>query len=239
MFPSLNNNYQIFIFLIISFILSVKCDKKPCNFFESVNITSGIKHSDGKIEFNGILYSQEFYGDFNYKFINRTYKISVKTHTRGCICLLKKCVQMCCPEGQSYVSQKSSEPCRDDPFHEKFIDTDNKLLERYGRVYLKPCTDGYFLDPNLKPIEEWHLTDDGKVYVNVTGKRKPKPDIIGKTDYCLARNFSANYSAENHIKAYLCFEKAKIEVVTYLKGIGNILIYKTADYTIVYIKCNA
>lgn len=215
MFPYLN--YQIFI-LLICFIVSVKCDNKPCSFFESVNITNGIKHSDGKIEFNGIIYSKEFYGDFNYKFINRSHKISVKSHKRGCICLLTNCVQMCCPEGQSYFSQQSSDPCHDDPYQEKYIESDNKLLGKYGKVYLKPCTHGYFLDPEASTFDEWHLTEDGQVYVNITGKKKRRPDIIGKTDYCLTRKL--NLSDENPIRAYLCFEKAKIEVVTWLKGLG-------------------
>lgn len=234
MFPNLN--YQIFVFLI-SFILSVKCE--PCSYFESINITNGIKQSDGKIEFNGITYSKEFYGDFNYTFINRTHKISVKSHKRGCICLLKKCVQMCCPEGQSYFSsQQSSDPCRDDPFQEKYTDADNKLLGKYGRVYLKPCTNGYFLEPETSSIDEWHLTDDGQVYLNITGKKIRKPDIIGKTDYCLARNFKLNFSDENPIRAYLCFEKAKIEVVTWLKGLGNFKIRLKLMMIYLVVYCN-
>lgn len=216
MFPYLN--YQIFI-ILISFIISVKCYRQPCSFFDSINITNGIKHSNGKIEFNGILYSKEFYGDFNYKFINRSHKINVKTHKRGCICLLTNCVQMCCPEGQSYFVQESSDPCRDDPSQEKYIESDNKLLGNYGKVYLKPCT-GYFLEPEKSPVEEWHLTKDGDVYLNVTGKKKRKPDIIGKSDYCLARHLKVNFSEENPIRAYLCFEQQKIEVATWLKGIG-------------------
>lgn len=87
----------------IGFVISTgSATELPCDFYDSINITGGIQHTNQSITFNGIEYASKQYAPLNYDFVNGT-QVRVKTYLRGCSCEIKTCVRLCCPFG-TYVS---------------------------------------------------------------------------------------------------------------------------------------
>lgn len=73
-----------------------------CHFHDSINITDGEPFPNKSIIHNGIEFPKGHYAMVNH-ILNGSRKVRVNPHTRGCPCLKKPCVRLCCPFG-SYVS---------------------------------------------------------------------------------------------------------------------------------------
>lgn len=95
--------------LILSLVLSIcaLCDdvvsasvELPCKYSDSINITGGDHHDNGRIVFESTEFRQEHYTTINY-IIESGENVTVKTYDRGCICNIKKCIRLCCPIGSS------------------------------------------------------------------------------------------------------------------------------------------
>lgn len=92
----------------------------PCHFHESVNITDGLRHSNGSITHDGFLYHSGSYGYTDEIYNDSTIKQSVQNHLRGCICSLrssKPCVPFCCQSG----FKRNSEIFKCEPDDQKVI----------------------------------------------------------------------------------------------------------------------
>lgn len=88
--------------IIIVILYSNKRNQLPCEYLDSLNITDGIRHTDGSIEFNGMIFTQDQYARIDYVLENgMTHKI-VQPYVRGCVCRMKTCVRLCCPYGSFY-----------------------------------------------------------------------------------------------------------------------------------------
>lgn len=70
----------------------------PCKFSDSINITAGEHHQNGSITFNGIEYSHDQYASIDYIEQNGR-KIIEPKYDRGCPCMCKPCIRLCCPYG--------------------------------------------------------------------------------------------------------------------------------------------
>ena len=66
-----------------------------CDFYDSVNITSGFKTLSGHILYNGVTYSKAEYSSFKYVLVNNTEKQDVEAYPRGCLCQKTKCIRVC------------------------------------------------------------------------------------------------------------------------------------------------
>lgn len=195
--------------IIISVLISVIiCDaKEPCSAHDSINITDGIKYPNGNIEYDDIVYTPDLYGIYEYEYLNSTFKNIVEPHFRGCICLLKSCIQFCCPRGQAF---QAGGICADDPLYNISSDSlreEAKLYQKYGVVYGKPCLAGFFLYPEENDFDEWILVDNGELYINMS-----EPQFNSKDTYCLTKYYPTNdtSSLENlkefPIRVYMCEE---------------------------------
>lgn len=72
----------------------VAAAKTPCPLVESVDISNGVENADGSIELDGVRYgSNQYFRDAN-------------STVRGCVCLVRQCLHICCPMGSP-----EGEPC--------------------------------------------------------------------------------------------------------------------------------
>lgn len=87
--------------IITIYLTTVKwCDGGglPCDYYDSINITAGVLHSNDSITFNGFEFTYGQYSKFNY-ILNGTERTTVAEYIRGCPCINRSCVRLCCPLG--------------------------------------------------------------------------------------------------------------------------------------------
>lgn len=95
--------------IVLTFVMSwsdgffLSTSELPCEFDDSVNITDGNVLPDGSILHNGIKYTKQQFDVVNYRFVNNVKRIKVDAHVRGCPCMVKPCIRLCCPLG-SFVN---------------------------------------------------------------------------------------------------------------------------------------
>ena len=66
-----------------------------CTFRDSINITDGYQEQ-GNYHHNGVVYSPQYYGTFDFVVINET-SVAADPHVRGCVCAVQgNCVRVCC-----------------------------------------------------------------------------------------------------------------------------------------------
>ncbi|XP_031635605.1 G-protein coupled receptor Mth2-like [Contarinia nasturtii] len=70
----------------------------PCDFSDSVNITDGLLHQNKSITFNGIEFPRDHYANISYVLENEV-ELKVIPYFRGCPCIDKSCIRLCCPLG--------------------------------------------------------------------------------------------------------------------------------------------
>lgn len=128
-------------------------DELPCNFLDSIDISSGVKLSNDSIIYKGIEYLKDNYAKVNYTLDNEIKRINVAPHIRGCPCNIKSCIRLCCPYGSfvDYVSNDEYEQnitCRD---HEaaKYFEiphaTPNMDKPQFSYVH-RICKHHYFVE---------------------------------------------------------------------------------------------
>lgn len=205
--------------LLLICLLSVKCNaKEPCSFKDSINITDGIKYPNGDIKYDDILYTPNLYGSYDYEYINKSsIKSYTEPHYRGCICLVKNCINFCCPRGQAFQTGG----CFDDPLfniNEDSLSEEADLHNKYGVVYWNPCTtDGHFLQfEDSDYDDEWHLLDDGQLYLNWS-----KLQFNSKEQFCLTRYYpnDSSFSEDSEkypFMAYRCENSNPKPIVDYV-----------------------
>ncbi|KXJ82612.1 hypothetical protein RP20_CCG012774 [Aedes albopictus] len=157
----------------------------PCEFRDSVNITSGTRDALGNINHDGIVYTSQNFALIDYDYADYDVRVIVPKYYRGCICQVTKCVRLCCPIGQLYLRDGESTDCveKSDDFPVKLlanVTTPNatksvNIIEEniYGFIPQKPC-------PALmiEDIEEWALDDSGSIIL--------REMAIPQEEYCLA-----------------------------------------------------
>lgn len=174
----ITSNVIIYLIILISLVKSEKC-----SYHESVNITSGEKLKNGDIKFNKILFTKNYYQNFNYELINNS-KVYTNNHIRGCICLIKTCVRFCCEKGSNLDPESGCDDSLYEPLP-KEIDWYEKFSAINGQ---QQCGEEglYSLD-----YGEWYLNDDGLVVV--------VDQVYNRNQVCLAR-------MNTTLTAFICYE---------------------------------
>lgn len=138
---------------------------RPCSFFDTVNITDGIKLNNGSIFHDGITYAKDQYKYFNYIYSRPNIKNSTSPHIRGCFCHYRICVRSCCAKGYllNNTCIPSSDPQKIQEFRVNLHFKNHKIKSidllqdnKYGLIYKKACN-GYLLEPDLEPDDVWSL----------------------------------------------------------------------------------
>lgn len=78
----------------------------PCEFYDSIDISAGIRHSNESITYNEMEFTPDNYGIVDYRFVNGAERVTVQPYHRGCPCGIRKCTRLCCPYGSALIGLK-------------------------------------------------------------------------------------------------------------------------------------
>ncbi|XP_054084789.1 G-protein coupled receptor Mth2 isoform X2 [Zeugodacus cucurbitae] len=190
-------------FLRISLLLSGVCllicnahvlpEIPNCVFEDTVNLTASTKFANGSYLYEGLLVPPQLTGVYDYIELYDGERKQVKSHVRGCVCQLKKCVKFCChPRADMYrLSRDSPSLCAEELNEElKYSPYVNVTLHNSSRVLMHvldefvvqqgiPCEGGYMLMPHMYEEDQWELREDGTLY------RLADAALLSRRDYCL------------------------------------------------------
>lgn len=79
-------------------------NKLPCDYFDSVDISSGTLNADDSITFEHMTFPPEHYSIISYEIKNGNIRKSIAPHRRGCVCNRQACIRLCCKIGQLFVA---------------------------------------------------------------------------------------------------------------------------------------
>lgn len=128
----------------------------PCNFLNTINITSGHMDQNGNFHHKGVVFKKGMFAEYNYIVENLTELVKVEPHTRGCLCDIKPCIRLCCVGG----SPNSSACVKTDTLIVPTHDEDEEIElsgNRYGVLTGRPCGLMYKLEPEDYPDDRWYF----------------------------------------------------------------------------------
>lgn len=116
----------------------------PCDFLDSINITEGIRQSDKSIIYNNMTFHQDQYAKINYKLENGTARVAVDPYIRGCVCIDKPCIRLCCPYGTFVEGRNCRSHDAAKNFDAEILDANDKpenviLDDLFAYVDDRPC----------------------------------------------------------------------------------------------------
>lgn len=79
----------------------------PCDYLDSINISTGMIHANKSIIFNGNEFAEGQYAKVNYIWKDEKL-VKVDPYYRGCPCIEKSCIRFCCPYGSFVVGNSPS-----------------------------------------------------------------------------------------------------------------------------------
>ncbi|XP_016946731.1 probable G-protein coupled receptor Mth-like 3 [Drosophila biarmipes] len=89
--------------VILLLMRETKAEISNCDFFGTVDISSGQKYPNGSYLYDGLLIPADLVGEYNFKLSSNGSK---SKHMRGCVCRLKPCIRFCCPHNHKMKSSK-------------------------------------------------------------------------------------------------------------------------------------
>lgn len=157
--------FVVVVILLVIVTTSAYLDNlnKPCKFLDSINITDGsYDDTDESITFDGIYYPTSLYAEYDYEFVNESYRQKTDPHIRGCTCKLKPCIRICCPRGQFLYR---SDCYTNDSIHDLDVPVthdgeivEENIFEIFHYVVGKPCYQISPLEPEKYPdTDTWAL----------------------------------------------------------------------------------
>ncbi|CAO1406462.1 unnamed protein product [Diamesa serratosioi] len=190
--------------------------KGPCDFIDTINITSGHKDRHGNYIYNGDTFHKGLFAEYNYVVENFTEKLPVQPHIRGCLCSLKPCIRLCCTTDKNDPNyQSDANHCIDEETitvpYEDGDDLEIRLNGgNYGVMIGKPCVKMYKAEPEEYPDDSWHLIKNGSVLFGAIGS------VVDPNSYCFGKTTNdTNVTAE----LLMCFyEKTDVRYALYPIG---------------------
>lgn len=178
----------------------------PCAFIDTVDLTGHEKFPNGSYSYNGLIVPPNHQGIFDYINNEQFQRVPASPHVRGCVCKLRPCVKLCCPDGEKFNGTDCALSESSDPLTTimnvtnslgeiKEVDISKKFAIQVG----SPCGGNlYHLTPHINDYDKYHLFENGTLY-RWDDNRK-----LSKDEYCLS-----HYSDENYTDILLplnCFE---------------------------------
>lgn len=122
-----------------------------CNLLDTINITDGHADNKGNFIHEGVTYKPGYFGLSNFIY-QKSVKIPVIQHLRGCICSYKPCIRMCCTH-ESHCTNDFSimVPTADE---ESSIMIDSSQSD-FGILSGNPCTQSFKLEPDDYDEDKW------------------------------------------------------------------------------------
>lgn len=128
----------------------------PCNFLNTINITSGHLDQNGNFHHKGVVFKKGLFAEYNYVVENLTELVKVEPHIRGCLCDIKPCIRLCCVGEPTNSSTCVKTETLVVPTHDE--DEEIELAgNRYGVLIGRPCGLMYKLEPEDYPDDRWYF----------------------------------------------------------------------------------
>lgn len=152
-----HGNVCLFVlFVSIQIYCNKAVEELPCHFFDSKNITDGIRQPDDSIVYEGVIYPIDQYAVVNYWIKKGSQNITVSPYIRGCICKIKSCLRFCCPIGTYLIKENEKNECREHISANNFTanvlhgnETKVQTLDRdFGIVDGSSCERMYIITPD-------------------------------------------------------------------------------------------
>lgn len=153
----MRNTIKVWLLLLITLMCVNRSSANknlPCDFFNSKNITDGIRQSDDSIFFDGIVYPKDQYATVDYV-LDKGKSATVSPYIRGCTCNIKPCLRLCCPLGSIHKRENGTMVCREHEAAKNFegdvLQQNNEtetitLDSQFAFVHGHPCKKMFFED---------------------------------------------------------------------------------------------
>ncbi|XP_070068241.1 probable G-protein coupled receptor Mth-like 3 [Drosophila takahashii] len=87
-----------FVTVILLMTQLTKAEIRNCDFYDTVDISTGQKLPNGSYLHDGLLIPAKLVGEYSFKLLPNGSKEDVPSHVRGCVCKLKPCIRFCCSQ---------------------------------------------------------------------------------------------------------------------------------------------
>ncbi|XP_055296031.1 G-protein coupled receptor Mth2-like isoform X2 [Sitodiplosis mosellana] len=170
----------------------------PCDFFDSNNITSGIRQSDDSIFFDGVIYPEDQYATVDYV-LNKGRSTDAKPHIRGCICNIQSCLRLCCPLGSIHNMENGTMVCRE---HEAAKNFEGEVLHANNETDVVTLDD-HFAYVHGHPCKKMYMEDDYQIVHN--GDILINNDTLSSQKYCFHGKYN-KATDKVDLKLLICLE---------------------------------
>lgn len=122
---------------------------------DTVNITEGgWIDPNGDYHYKDIVFKHGTFAEYNYIVENLTERITVERHYRGCICLYKNCIRICC-KGDSKKNCVITDTLVNIPVGEDDETNITLSSNQFGILQGKPCNEMFKLEPFDYEYDKW------------------------------------------------------------------------------------
>lgn len=130
----------------------------PCDFVETVNISSGHLDMYGNYHHEGTVYPKGLFAEYHYVIKDYNVMVTAEPHFRGCICKVKPCIRLCCLQKEEngincVTTETLVVPTSE--VDEEIVDLTGK---DYGVLVGRPCEKMYVLEPQDYTDDKWFFT---------------------------------------------------------------------------------
>lgn len=158
-------------------------NKGPCEFSETINITSGHLDQNGNFHHKGIVYKKEFFAEYHYVIKNLNDMVNVEPHFRGCLCRIKPCIRLCCVGGKENGDNCVTSETLIVPTREEDEEINLTGTSSYGVLVGRNCGKMYALDPQDYPDDKWFFSVSSLIIWTYAQTRTSS--VLNLLDLCL------------------------------------------------------
>lgn len=115
----------------------------PCHFLDSINITAGVRQTNGSILYDGILFANGQYSSINYTLEYGQKHIPADSHIRGCLCTHNRTCLRFCHEAAN-------------------TDLEHEILNAHNRTEMVKLHKQFTIIDN-HPCEEMYIADEYQI----------------------------------------------------------------------------
>ncbi|XP_017127848.1 G-protein coupled receptor Mth isoform X2 [Drosophila elegans] len=183
---------RLFATVLLLIAQKTNADISDCDFFDTVNISTAQKLSNGSYLYEDLVIPAHLTGEYDYKLLSDDSKEKVASHLRGCVCKLKPCIRFCCPhdhimhEGTCYDDMTQEESDGIDPFVNLTLGNGSVVTRHFKKEFIlqwdlpMPCANN-----NMFYLDSREETDKYTLFENGTFKRHHDNAFFSKREYCL------------------------------------------------------
>ncbi|XP_017079279.1 probable G-protein coupled receptor Mth-like 3 [Drosophila eugracilis] len=144
--------------IILLFIQKTNAEIAGCDFYDTVDISTGQKFPNGSYLYDGLLIPAHLTGTYDFKVLPDDTWDVVASHVRGCVCKLRPCVRFCCSHnhlmnvGVCYDNMKKDDLESLNPYVNVTLKS-GEVVKRHFKDELivqwdlpMPCEELYYLD---------------------------------------------------------------------------------------------